>query len=135
MAIVPTSRSPATTWQRARWRSSVPDSSSPAVSTDGRQLAYIRYEQQTDQALLVFANGDGLEGRLVAETQPPFDLITFPRWSPDGSRLVFAASGGPGDEPAGGLGQTLFERLTGMSVAEAHGLPADLWLIGRDGQG
>jgi Tol biopolymer transport system component len=108
---------------------------SATLSPDGERLAYIRYDEQTAGIVLMLARGDGSEGRLIAEVQPPFGVFAAPRWSPDGSRLLFTASGGP--LPAGNAPshpRKLLDALLGIQVAQAHGEPAGLWIVDRDGQ-
>lgn len=113
----------------------VEGATSPAISPDGRQLAYVRYDEQTTDVVLVLAKADGMEGGLIAETQPPFGVFTAPRWSPDGTHLLFSASRGPvPPAPAPAGGRSLLDILLGVQVAQAHGEPACLWMVDKDGQ-
>jgi Tol biopolymer transport system component len=113
----------------------VEGASSPAISPDGERLAYIRYDQQTEDVVLVLARADGMEGRLIAETQPPLGVFVAPRWSPDGAVLLFAASRGPAAAGASPIGwRAVVDTLLGAEVAHAHGDPAALWIVDRDGQ-
>lgn len=108
---------------------------SPAISPDGKQLVYVRYDEQTTDVVLVLANADGMQGRLIAETQPPFGVFTAPRWSPDGAHLLFSATRGPVPAaPASAEGRDPFDMLMGVQVAQAHGEPASLWMVDKDGQ-
>ncbi len=112
----------------------VEGASSPALSPDGERLAYIRYDQQTEDVVLVLARADGLEGRLIAETQPPFGVFVAPRWSPDGAELLFVASRGPAATGASPIvWRAVLDTLLGIEVAHAHGDPAALWIVDRDG--
>jgi Tol biopolymer transport system component len=76
-----------------------------------------------------------MEGRLIAETQPPFGVFVAPRWSPDGAVLLFAASRGAAAAGASPIGwHAVVDTLLGAEVAHAHGDPAALWIVDRDGQ-
>lgn len=67
------------------------DEEQPAVSPDGRAIAFAgRHEAEMN----VFVRG--LDGRPAAPLAPGEDHHDTPRWSSDGSRLAFVASGGGG---------------------------------------
>ena len=115
-------------------------------------LAYLVTDPTTyDQSLWVAA-ADGRGARKLLDTATtgagggsPFTGFSAPRFSPDGKRLVFAASGGPGTSAAPGAGTASGSaRLPGRvarwilgpllsQAAAAHGLPKDLWTIAIDG--
>jgi Tol biopolymer transport system component len=67
--------------------------SPPALSPDGRQLAYLRadYPERGASALMI-AGADGSNARALAVRRPPEffapGFFVAPSWSPDGSRLV-----------------------------------------------
>jgi Tol biopolymer transport system component len=74
---------------------------------------------------------DGRNPRTVLADRR-FISLAFPRFSPDGSRLAFAAVGGP----------PVIRRSVGILVpsllqgrVSAHGLPWDLWETRVDGSG
>jgi Tol biopolymer transport system component len=107
--------------------------SSSTISPDGKQLAAIRLDQM--RPVLVLANADGQDARIIAKTEPMFDVLAAPQWSPDGTRLLFTAAGGPrpaGRAPSPAL--SLIEWALGIRVAAAHGAPADIWVIDASGQ-
>jgi Tol biopolymer transport system component len=107
---------------------------SPAPSPDGQRLAYLRIDEQTGVGDLALARADGQKAQLISEPQTPFSAIFTPRWAPDSSRVIFTASGGVSSSQRAPNERTLLERLLGVSVARAHGAPADLWLVDRDGK-
>ena len=112
------------------------DAVSPDKSHDGKQIAYVHLDQQTFNVTLMLADPSGKNTRSLIPSPPQFSSLLTPRWSPDGRQLVFTASGnsqaggGAVDHPA----RTIIERLLGISVAEAHGIPAFLWLVDADGK-
>ena len=71
-------------------------------------------------------------------------IVSFPRFSPDGSRMIVAgvghlerfvqklSAGNKGDIAARDVIPPLAERITAVA---AHGLPVDPWLVGVDGAG
>ncbi len=122
----------------------VEDARSPALSRDGTTLAYVASDPDTFATSLWLADADGENRRQLVGAQGTFADFLAPRFSPDGTRLVFSAAGGPGVEPpppspsSSGRSRRflrwLVAPLAPPSVA-AHGLPGDLWLVGRDGRG
>jgi serine/threonine protein kinase/Tol biopolymer transport system component len=67
--------------------------SPPALSPDGRQLAYLRAEYpDRDSSALMLAGADGSNPRALAVRKAPEffapGFFVAPSWSPDGSRLV-----------------------------------------------
>jgi len=111
----------------------IDDGFSPAVSRDGHQIAFLRAPAGAidSDVTLWLADADGRNPRAVLDDRR-FVSLAFPRFSPDGRRLAFAAVGGPAAirREIGGLLPFLQP-----SVAVAHGLPWDLWEIGVDGTG
>ena len=96
---------------------------SPTVSHDGRWLAYI-HAQQGDRLMLRDLAG-GEERVLVADTA--FLAIAFPRFSPNGEWLAFAAAGEPVAAPLPSVGLTGWR--PGPALAQAHGVPWDTWAV------
>jgi Tol biopolymer transport system component len=77
------------------------------------------------------ADADGRNARSVLADRR-FQSLAFPRVSPDGQRVAFAAVGGPAPirREVGGLAPFLRP-----STVAAHGLPWDMWEVGVDGSG
>jgi Tol biopolymer transport system component len=69
----------------------------PAVSPDGTQIAFARYNPDDQGNLMIYVmNADGSDPRPVMEEQPK--LNWRPTWSPDGSQLLFVSNrDGPND--------------------------------------
>jgi mono/diheme cytochrome c family protein len=118
----------------------VRDARSPAVSLDGTQLAYVKIDVPAYTTALEIAQSDGTGARRIADVTR-FDDVYAPRFAPDGSRLVFAAAGGPQTDGAGNPVAVRPAPLAPLwalwapAVAEAHGAPFDLWLMNTDGSG
>jgi copper transport protein len=99
----------------------------PALSADGRWLAYVRYAMPPERGESLWLSApDGSRSREVIGAQA-FAKFFGVRFSPDGNRLVFAAVG----QPAGRL--SFLEHLLGIRPAHANGDLWDLWVIDRDG--
>jgi Tol biopolymer transport system component len=111
----------------------VDDGFSPTVSRDGRQIAFLRAPAGAidSDVTLWLADADGRNQRAVLDDRR-FVSLAFPRFSPDGRRVAFAAVGGPAAIRREIGGVLPFLR---PNVAAAHGLPWDLWEIGVDGTG
>jgi Tol biopolymer transport system component len=108
----------------------VSDAFSPALSRDGRQLAFLRASRSAagEAVSLWVADADGRGARLVLDDRR-FASLAFARFAPDGQRLAFAAVGGPAPE------RRAAGRLRLLAVGVAHGPPWDLWEIRVDGSG
>ena len=70
----------------------------PAISPDGKSVAYAAGNILRTRVLVRSVNG----GRSVALTDDSTELQSHPRWSPDGTRLLFLARGGVWSAPAAG---------------------------------
>jgi Tol biopolymer transport system component len=77
-------------------------------------------------ALLVRGIDQGDERELLA-AGAVIDVAS-PRFSPSGEVIAFAVA-----TPFAGRGLSLLERVFDVRVAEAHGLPWDVWLVSADG--
>jgi Tol biopolymer transport system component/tRNA A-37 threonylcarbamoyl transferase component Bud32 len=64
----------------------------PAVSPDGKRLAFRRHLPKTNEDTLVLANGDGGSEQVIATRQLP-SVIASPAWSPDGRYVAFTVNG------------------------------------------
>jgi Tol biopolymer transport system component len=88
------------------------------------------------------ANADGSGARALIDGAA-FQAFYAPRFSPDGTRIVVAAIGGPETDGQGNpvtppSGASPLDGLLGLlapATAEAHGLPWDLWTVHVDGSG
>ena len=122
----------------------IADAFSPALSPDGAQLAYVASDSRTFETSLCLANADGSARRQLVGTAGGFADFLAPRFSPDGQQIAFSVAGGPGVEPpspsppTGGAPARFLRWFLAPLIPQqvaAHGLPGDLWLVGRDGGG
>ena len=95
----------------------------PALAPDGHTLAYVRVDALTRfEALYIGDVAGGPELRVV----PPNLTLTFyvsTTWSPDGSRLAFAAA-----NPSTAM-------LPARPGTSAHPTLQDVWVVNKDGAG
>jgi Tol biopolymer transport system component len=114
----------------------------PAVSADESTLIYVR-STKTGQEMLKKSMGESDDGCVLLSDQV-FQYISLPRISPDGKRVVYGGSGEPNMGPSGCGGDPHSSAPPAASgldlgallqpdVAEAHGLPADVWSMNLDG--
>ncbi len=111
----------------------VKEAENPTVSTKG-PIAFVRTSLPSYAQTLLIVDADGRGARPLVRSST-FLTLMFPQFSPDGSRIVFAASGGPRPRPTRrsdrpGLAAAVWPA---PPVAWAHGLPMDLWMINTDG--
>ncbi len=106
---------------------------SPTVSLTGK-LAYLAPDPVTLRESIWVASADGSDKQRLFD-ESLFETIAAPRFSPDGSLIAFVAVGGPGTEPPPAASSTQGFPLTWPepALAEAHGIPWDLWIITPDG--
>ena len=105
----------------------VEDALEPAISPDGAQLAFVHYNEAGAEAITIAVLATGETQPLLPSNQIMSNVANI-AWSPDGSRLVFAAADpitllGPGI--GGGLGAS----------AALHPTLRDVWLVNADGTG
>jgi mono/diheme cytochrome c family protein/Tol biopolymer transport system component len=113
----------------------------PALTRDGQRMAYVGFNQAYAAPTLHIAAPDGSDDRELIGPGAFTDFYA-PRFSPDGTRIVFSVIGGPVTDdqghPLAARDPSPLERLLGWLVsptAEAHGAPWDLWMINADGSG
>jgi len=74
----------------------------PAISPDGKTVAYAKGSPVRMRVFVRPVAG----GRDVALTDDTTQVQSYPRWSPDGSRVLFLERGGVVSAPAGGGAET-----------------------------
>jgi hypothetical protein len=97
----------------------------PSAAPDGAQFVFVR-SAPAGSALPV-RSIDALDERGLLPAGAVIDIAS-PRFSPSGDHIAYVVA-----SPFVGRGLSPLERLLGVAVAEAHGLPWDAWLIGADG--
>jgi Tol biopolymer transport system component len=108
------------------------------LSPDGKELAFMRFNQNRFTTSLWIADGDGHNPRLLLN-ENAFLAIMAPRFSPDGKWILFSASGPP-RTPLHALDLSPNRECEPLILcmfaqpAYADGLPWDLWIISVDGQ-
>jgi Tol biopolymer transport system component len=122
----------------------------PSVSWDGKELVYVDFPQNDFQAeSLALANIDGSNQRKLLTNQKGFQGFFAPHLSPDGSKIAFAAVGGPltapSASPTPGSGRAplpiralheagaYFARAAQPDIASADGSPYQVWITSVDG--
>jgi Tol biopolymer transport system component len=107
------------------------------LAPDQSQLAYLQLLPQTEgfSMTLMLAQADGSQERPAVNVEPPFTYMSAASWSADGKRLLFTGAGGPISKPPQTADtRSWFDYLFGVSVARAHSIDADLWIMDADGQ-
>jgi Tol biopolymer transport system component len=99
------------------------DAASPALTQEGQFLVYVAIEPETRLQSLLIGNPNGGDVNILASVAEGFLTFESPVFSPDGSRLAFAATD-----------LNLPPESTGPSSA-SHPFAKDIWLINRDGSG
>jgi Tol biopolymer transport system component len=109
------------------------DGEAPTLSPGG-YMAFVRTALSANTQALMIARADGRGLRTLVDPAK-FLTLMVPRFSPDGSRVVFAAAGGSRPRPTHGWSPpgSGFSVRFGLEDAWAHGLPMDLWIIRADG--
>jgi hypothetical protein len=98
------------------------DARQPASSPDASQLVFVRTSPRGTSIVL----GDGsFERELIPAGM--FVDVASPKFSPDGASIAFVVA------TAVARDLSPLDRLLGVSIAEAHGLPYNVWIMGADG--
>ena len=115
----------------------------PTLSADGSRLAGVRQNPEDGTTTLWVGAPDGSGSWTIIEAGVS-EAITAPRFSPDGTQIVYSALVPPEERPLRLATPTpsrqawLFDLLRPRPAAAAglaHGIPKDLWLVGSDGTG
>jgi Tol biopolymer transport system component len=101
----------------------------PVASPDGKHLAYLIADQTGYAHGIWIGDADGKGARDVLGNRG-FTWVREPRFSPDSQRIAFAAVGGPSGTPTP-KSASAWPSLA--AVAEAHGIPWDIWTVRPDG--
>jgi hypothetical protein len=113
----------------------IPDGRQPSGAPDGTRLVFAHTRNQ-GASLLIWSQSDGSIQTLVPEGR--FADVAYPQFSPRSDQVAFVApqSGVNGQlpGPSAALGWN-WEALFGPTVAFAHGIPWDPWVINADGSG
>lgn len=115
----------------------VTDARNADASPDGRYIAFLRFNFDTFSAGLWIADGDGQNARPLLGDDV-FLMIAAPLFSPNGSEILFVASG-PNMRPLPGVSSRMPSCEPGLlcwfaKPALADGLPWDLWTVTSDGR-
>ena len=101
----------------------------PATSPDGKLLVFTPVDAKGQPTGLSIADAAGKGARdLVPNGQ--FSYSRAPEFSPDGSRITFAAVTGSSVPLPG---KKIGDRSPLFDVAEAHGIPWEIWTVKPDG--
>jgi WD40-like Beta Propeller Repeat len=107
----------------------LPDGRQPSAAPDGTRLVYARTTNQ-GASLLIWSQADGSVQTLVPEGR--FADVAYPHFSPRSDQIAFVA---PQSGLNGSAEPTLLASLFGPTLAYAHGIPWDPWIINADGSG
>jgi Tol biopolymer transport system component len=124
----------------------IQNASQPSLSWDGKSIAFVFYPSPDNlQASdLAVANLDGSNPHEILTNQHGFQAYFAPHLSPDGTRVVFAAVGGPlpaptpagrapGQKGPGLAALSLARSWLGPQAASADGTPYQVWVSNLDG--
>lgn len=115
----------------------------PTLSADGTRMAGVYQHPEDGTTTLWMSAPDGSGSRTIIAAGVS-EAITAPRFSPDGTQIVYSALVPPEERPLRLATPTprrqagLFDLLAPRPAAAAgltHGIPKDLWLVGSDGTG
>jgi Tol biopolymer transport system component len=97
----------------------------PRVSNDSKHLVYVSINPQDGKNKLYLSNmdGSGAQEIVMSGTGVP-DIIDAPIFSPDGQSILFSAI-----VPTKPASSTWLEKLLGVTVASAHTVPSEWFLV------
>jgi len=103
----------------------VADGRQPDAAPDGSAMVFARTTNQ-GASLLIWHQADGSVQTVVPEGR--FADVAYPRYSPTGEQIAFVA-------PQSGLAarRTFLDATFGVTIAYAHGIPWDAYLVNADG--
>ena len=101
----------------------------PAISKDRRQIVYNAIDPRTQEETLMVAGIDLAGRRPVVDASSKLALFSSQVFSPDGTKIAFAAVDLKAPLP-GGSGAP-----TGIGVFAAHPFAQDVWMVNVDGTG
>src|SRR5437660_4788797 len=104
------------------------DARYPGPAPDGSRFAFVRSTGRGGAGIFVHSLADGSDAELIPAGQ--FLALAYPRFSPDGQHLAFAAVSRLA--PIGREASPLFGGWFTI-LAEAHGFPWEVWLVDADG--
>ena len=104
----------------------IEDALEPALSPDGGTLAYLHYTE-TGSEVITLGNLSTGETRPLLPPNQIMSNVANIAWSPDGTRIAFAASDPISTLAPGGAG--------GRAAAVAHPTLRDVWIVNLDGSG
>jgi Tol biopolymer transport system component len=107
----------------------IPNAFQARPSADGSQLTYVSLTDPTTPINeLYVASSDGSNPHKVTPLDSSLWTIDAPTFSRDGQTIVFS---GVTNQPK--VLRSWFDRLLGVTVAEAHNIPSDLWSVPASG--
>jgi hypothetical protein len=119
----------------------VEDSIGLTSAPNGALLTYITVPSPDGTPALMISAPDGSNARKVL-AKASFQSLYAPRFSPDGTRIVFSGAGGPAtDEQGNPIGlhtPSILERALRMlepPSVQAHGDAWGVWTVNQDGTG
>ena len=103
----------------------IEDARYPGPAADGSHIAFVR---SVDKGVGIFVHAldDGTDTPLVPAGQ--FLALAYPRFSPDGKQLAFAAI-----SLLAPIGHTNNNGWLSTPTASAHGFPWEVWIANADG--
>lgn len=101
----------------------------PVLSRDRRQIAFVEVDPKTDIETLFVAGSDLKDRKALVDSRSSLALFSAAVFSPDGTRIAFAAVDLTSPLPGGAL------LPTGLGFFAAHPFAQDVWIVNIDGSG